>query len=66
MSKMSLLERYLLNLGGRVPEGALHFVNREYARQRLREITGQDFGYDQELWRKWLDNHPEIQKQHQL
>lgn len=66
MSKLSLLDRYLLNVEGKVPEEALHYVNRDYARRRLIEITGQDFVYDAELWRQWLKDHPEIREQHEL
>jgi len=58
MSQLSEIERFLLCLAGTVPEEALHFVERDYALKRLREMSGQDFGVDVEAWRQWFQDHP--------
>lgn len=60
MSWLSIIERYLLNIAGTVPEDVMHYMPRELARKQLRELTGQDFGYDTEQWKVWLEDHPEI------
>jgi hypothetical protein len=62
MSTMTLVEPHLLNLEGRVPEESLHYVRREFALKRLREMSGKDFGDDAEAWRKWYEQHSEADR----
>jgi hypothetical protein len=64
MSRMSPIERYLLNLDGRVSEDSMLYLDRELARRRLCEITGQDFEYDTGRWRRWIKQNPERVRDH--
>jgi hypothetical protein len=51
------IERLLVNLELDVdPADVFLFVSKDVAVERLKEITGQDFGYDARQWRQWLQN----------
>jgi hypothetical protein len=43
----------LYNLREWLPETSLHFISREEALRRLREMTNQDFGSDDFRWEQW-------------
>jgi hypothetical protein len=52
------VERLLLNLEVEVDPGDVYlYMGREESVQRLREITGQDFGGDARRWRQWLQDN---------
>ena len=38
----------------------LGFLEKKVAYDRLKRITGQDFGYDLAKWKAWGQEHPEI------
>jgi hypothetical protein len=48
------------NLEGQFSETSLIYLPRDLAYERLKEHTGQDFGWDASLWRAWLLAHGEI------
>ncbi len=55
MSRYSERKLLLLNLERKIPEWRTRdFMNRERALELLREMTGQDFGYDGSSWRQWF------------
>ena len=43
----------LYNLRQLLPEQSVYFLPLEVALRRLREETGQDFGYDDARWEQW-------------
>src|SRR5262249_32743289 len=45
--------KYLCNLRQEVPEQSLYFLPREEAYAKLKQFSGQDFGYDDKLWEQW-------------
>src|SRR5262249_12121164 len=45
--------KYLSNLRRESAEGSLYYVPKEEAYQKLKEFSGQDFGYDDRLWEQW-------------
>ena len=49
----SPFEIFLLNLRRMLPEYSIHFMPADEALQRLREMTGKDFGYDCDKWEDW-------------
>jgi hypothetical protein len=55
MSLVGPIELLLLNLEEDIsPEYVFLHVDKEIARRRLNEISGQDFGFDVIKWRDWL------------
>ena len=61
MSLVDPVELLLLNLEGAFdPSYVFLYIDREVALGGLRERTGQDFGYDSNRWRQWLqdNNYP--------
>ena len=48
---------FLLALEGMTSLYGRPMPSKEEARQRLRQLTGQDFGYDAERWREWLSRN---------
>ncbi len=45
--------RYFGNFAGLVSKGSLYYMSREEAHQKLKELSGKDFGDDLERWRIW-------------
>ncbi len=66
MSLLLSLDRYLLNLEGRVSADAMHYMPRELALRFMREMTGQDFGHDGAMWREWLAANPAFSGRHRI
>jgi len=52
--RLSPKEYLLAALRGDFPEESMHYMPREQALTELKELTGVDFGYDCDLWEKWL------------
>jgi len=54
------IERILVNLEMEIaPDDIFLYMSKDDAVERLKQITGQDFGYDAAGWRQWLqDNYP--------
>jgi hypothetical protein len=57
MSRIYLLEGLLLNLEQKIQAGRREYLDRSAAYERLKAITGQDFGYDSQQWRNWIKHH---------
>ena len=55
MPRLTPVQKLLSNLEQKFPEhfGRL-YMPKEKAYERLKQETGQDFGYDVEAWRKWF------------
>jgi hypothetical protein len=54
MSILTPCEIYFANLVGTMHPGRLEYLSKELAYERLKEMTGQDFGFDVDRWRPWL------------
>lgn len=51
--RLTPLELVLANLEGKLP--TTHgWMSPEQALEKLRELTGVDFGFDARAWRKWV------------
>ncbi|MBW3599161.1 MAG: hypothetical protein KY475_18060 [Planctomycetes bacterium] len=46
-------EKLLWNLNGEMPQSLPEFLPKDVAYQRLKKMTGEDFGYDANAWREW-------------
>ena len=57
MSQLNPHQYYLHNLEGRVAKGGVLYLEPETAYAELKEITGQDFGFDTGKWEEWLLHH---------
>jgi hypothetical protein len=56
MSLIQPLELLLANLHGEIsPEYVFLYIPKDAALAALREVTGQDFGFDAPRWREWLE-----------
>jgi hypothetical protein len=56
MGRLLALERLLVNLEEDIDPGYLFiYVPRATALQLLKDLTGQDFGYNAKRWREWLE-----------
>ena len=58
MSRLGLVEGLLLNLARKIDPNRREYLSAEESYLRLKEMTGQDFGYDVERWRAWFKEHP--------
>ena len=58
MSRLTPIERFLMNLEKRISPNRREYLSVEAALAGLKELTGQDFGLDAEKWREWLKSHP--------
>jgi hypothetical protein len=56
MSRIRVVEGLLLNLDQKIAPGRREYLDREAAYQKLKTLTGQDFGYDSKHWREWIKN----------
>jgi hypothetical protein len=54
MPSMSPEEWLLANLKQELPDNHEAYLPRYAAYRKLKEWTGQDFGYDANAWEKWL------------
>lgn len=54
MSVLTAYEIYLSCLAGRLSPDRLDYVSKEIAHERLKAMTGQDFGHDVARWKSWL------------
>ena len=59
MSLADVYQLLLRGLEGTADPHTLHFISREAAYQELKLRTGQDFGYDIDKWRDFIQLHPE-------
>jgi hypothetical protein len=48
----------LMNLNQEIEQGRREYLSKKQAYKRLKELTGQDLGYDVEQWRTWFKNNP--------
>ena len=44
---------YLMNLRQMLPASSLYYMPREEGLEKLKELSGQDFGYDDDQWLRW-------------
>jgi len=54
MARLTLEQILIGNLKQIIPKEAMMYLAQENAIERLKQITGQDFGYDVEAWEKYL------------
>jgi hypothetical protein len=55
MSLIHPVELFLINLEEKVSyQYPFIYMDMTLALSELKKLTGQDFGYDAKLWRKWL------------
>lgn len=57
MTRLHPLEGLLLNLDQKIKEGRREYLTKSEAREKLKALTGQDFGYDSKKWRAWIEEH---------
>jgi hypothetical protein len=48
----------------KIPDDALVYWSRDLAHRELKEMTGQDFGYDVAAWKRWFKD-PKSKKKKQ-
>jgi hypothetical protein len=53
----SKLHHALMNLNGEIPIELYGYFERSVALSTLRNITGQDYGYNVDAWRKWINEN---------
>ena len=51
--RASPFDHYLMNLREMLPASSLSYMSREEAHEKLKELSGQDFGYDDDEWLRW-------------
>jgi hypothetical protein len=56
MSILTPCEIYFANLAGTMHPSRLEYMSKELAYERLKQMTGQDFGFDVDRWKAWLVN----------
>lgn len=49
----SPFQRYLLNLRQELPHTSMYYMSQDEAYSKLKELSGQDFGYDDAQWELW-------------
>jgi hypothetical protein len=54
MPQLKPYEWLLTNLRQELPDGREGYLSKEVAYRKLKQWTGQDFGYDIRAWEKWL------------
>ncbi len=57
MSRITPVEGFLLNLQQKIEKGRREYLPRDAAYEKLKDLTGEDFGYDAEEWRTWIKKH---------
>jgi hypothetical protein len=58
MSRLTPVQGLLMNLNQEIEPGRREYLSKEQAYKRLKELTGQDLGYDVEKWGKWFKSNP--------
>jgi hypothetical protein len=53
MSRITLLKGLLMNLNQEIQKGRREYLSRDAAYERLKTLTGEDFGYDIDAWNHW-------------
>jgi hypothetical protein len=46
-----------MNLNQEVEENMPHYLSKKKAYQNLKELTGQDFGYNVQKWKQWIKDN---------
>jgi hypothetical protein len=54
VARLTPLQGLLLNLNQEIERWDRAYLTQEKALQMLKNVTGQDFGYDVEKWKEWL------------
>jgi aminopeptidase C len=54
MSRITLFQGLLMNLGQEIEEDRFEYLTKEEAYRQLKQLTGQDFGYDVKKWKQWI------------
>ncbi len=57
--RMDFLEGLVRNLEERIRPGSRAYLSKEEAYKSLKLKTGQDFGFDADRWRKWIEDNVE-------
>jgi hypothetical protein len=57
MSRITLLKGLLMNLNQEIQKGRREYLTREVAYEKLKTLTGEDFGYDIDAWNNWAVKH---------
>jgi hypothetical protein len=57
MTRLTMGQLLLSNLAEQMPIGGWGYMTKEAAREQLKKLTGQDFGYDLKAWKTWLREH---------
>jgi hypothetical protein len=56
--RLTLIDGLLKNLKQEIPPHMRReYLTRERAYEKLKAITGQDFGFDVERWQAWIVDH---------
>lgn len=53
MSRTTLLKGLLINLTQEIQKGRCEYLSREATYERLKNLTGEGFGYDTDDWNNW-------------
>jgi hypothetical protein len=56
-----LIKMLLRELKGYWFKWSRYQLPKEHAHNRLKRLTGQDFGYDVKAWRRWFDENPDVE-----
>lgn len=54
MSRITIFQDLLMNLAEEFEEYMMEYLPKEEAHRQLKQLTGQDFGYDVKQWRQWI------------
>jgi hypothetical protein len=57
MTRLTLEEIFIKNIKQELPEASMAYMTKEAAYAARKKWTGQDFGYDAEKWKKWIDEN---------
>ncbi len=57
MSRITLLKGLLMNLNQEIQKDRREYLSREAAYERLKALTGEDFGYDVNDWNNWAEQN---------
>lgn len=48
-------ELFIENLAGNISKETMQYMTKERALDMLKKASGEDFGYDVDQWKSWLD-----------
>lgn len=57
MTRLKLGQMFIKNLKEEIGEGSTAHMTKEDAYYALKKWTGQDFGYDADKWKKWIEDN---------